>query len=205
MILADDALAELWKLYDSSGIRPEWVLPMLYLESGFDPSLQNRAGAQYYGLAQDFGPYLERHGITPAAYVAMSAAEQLAAIVVPRLETLEKAWGPMRSATRVYQGNFQPATLRTARSLSSVVVWRGQSDYASNAILDVFRDGAITVSDLAWWMGDRAAQPETRAAIGRAYALRPKETPSNVVYGTDFFDPLGWLLAPAALAGYASR
>jgi hypothetical protein len=201
--LPDDALLELWTLYDQSGIRPEWVLPMLYLESGFDPTLQNRAGAPYYGLAQDFGPYLARHNITPAEYVAMPASGQLAAIVVPRLAGLVKAWGPLRSATRVYQANFQPASLKTARSLSSVIVWRGHPDYAANTILDVFKDGAITVSDLAWWMADRAAQPEARAALARAYALRPTEKPANTVYGGDFLDPLWWLLAPAAGAGYA--
>lgn len=204
MNLPDDALAELWTLYDKSGIRPEWVLPMLYLESGFDPTLQNRAGAPYFGVAQDYGPYLERHGITPAEYQAMPAAAQLAAIVVPRLVELNRAWGPLRSATRVYQGNYQPATLKTARLLASVVVWKGSPAYASNTILDVTHDGAITVSDLAWWMADRAEQPEARAALRRAYALRPTEKPANTVYGTDFVDPLWWLLAPASAAGYAA-
>ena len=90
MNLPDDALQELWALYDASGIRPEWVLPMLYLESGFNPTLQNRAGAPYYGLGQDFGPYLVRNGIQPAEYLAMTAAEQLAAIVVPRLKGLTR-------------------------------------------------------------------------------------------------------------------
>lgn len=203
MLLPDDALAELWTLKDASGIRPEWVLPMLYLESGFDPTLQNRQGAPYYGIGQDFGPYLTRNGVTPAAYLAMSAAAQLAAIVVPRLEGMVKAYGPLRSATRVYQANFLPSTLRTAPSLISVVAWRGSTAYASNAMLDASRDGAITVSDLAWWMATEAAAPECRAAIARAYVLRPTETPANVVYGLDFVDPLWWLLAPVSAAGYA--
>lgn len=202
MRLPDDALAELWRLYDRSGIRPEWVLPMLYLESGFDPSLPNRAGAPYYGLAQDSGDELARHGIAPADYLQESAAAQLAAIVVPRLAGLVTRYGPLRSATRVYQANFMPATLKTAPALASWIVWRGSPEYAANRLLDVTADGAITVSDLAWWMDDRARQPEVRAALARAYALRPKEKPENGPYGRDFVDPGWWLLAPGAIGAY---
>lgn len=203
MKLPDDALQELWALYDASGIRPEWVLPMLYLESGFDPSKPNQAGAPYYGLAQDYGPYLERHGIQPSAYLGMTAQEQLAAIVVPRLEGMAKAYGPLKSATRVYQANFLPGTLATAPRLSSVVAWKGSQAYNANALLDATHDGAITVSDLAWWMAVEAAQPEAHAALLRAYALRPTEKPQNAAYGGDFVDPLWWLLAPGSIASYA--
>jgi hypothetical protein len=201
--LPDDALEELWALYDASGVRPEWVLPMLYLESGFDPSIPNAAGSQNYGIAQDFGPYLTRHGIAPADYLKMTAAEQLHAIVVPRLTELSKRWGPLRSATRVYQGNYLPATLKTAPGLASVVAWRGSPEYTANALLDVTKDGAITVSDLAWWMRHEAAEPEAKAAILRAYELRPKETPSNVVYGQDFASPVTVSLAFAVVAAAA--
>lgn len=203
MLLPDDAIEELWSLADASGIRPEWVMPMLYLESGFNPALQNGAGAPYYGLAQDYGPYLTRHGLTPAAYVGLSAAAQLRAIVAPRLAGLAKFYGPLRSATRVYQANFLPATLATAPALISVVAWRSSPFYRANVLLDVTRDGAITVSDLAWWMGFVAAQPEVQAAMARAYALRPQEKRANTVYGKDFVDPLWWLLAPSSAAGYA--
>jgi hypothetical protein len=203
VLLPDDALSELWTLYDAAAIRPEWVLPMLYLESGFNPALQNRAGAPYYGLAQDYGPYLTRNGIAPSAYVAMTAAEQLAAIVAPRLEGMVKAYGPLRSATRVYQANFLPATLKTAPALASVMAWRGSPEYAGNAVLDATGDGAITVSDIAWWMAKEAAAPEVQAAIARAYALRPTETRANTVYGQDFLDPLWWFLAPSAAGAYA--
>lgn len=201
--LADAALSVLWTLYDATGIRPEYVLPLLYLESGFNPALQNAAGAPYYGIAQDYGPYLTRNGVAPADYVKMTADEQLSAIVVPRLEGMVKAYGALRSATRVYQANFLPSTLKTAPALWCVVAWRGTPAYAGNAVLDVTRDGAISVSDLAWWMAYELAQPEVRAAVARAYVLRPSLKPTEAVYGGDFLDPLWWLLAPAAVAGYA--
>ena len=102
----------LWRVSDATGIRPEWQLPVLYLESGFDPSRPNAEGAPYYGLAQDYGPYLTRNGIAPADYLAMSAAEQLSRIVAPRLAGMVKVYGPLRSATRVYQANFLPGRVR---------------------------------------------------------------------------------------------
>ena len=205
--LPDDAIEELWKLYDVSGVRPEWVIPMLYTESGFDPSLPNAQGAAHYGIAQDYGPYLQRHGIDPTAYLAMSAAEQLHAIVSPRLAELAKAWGPLRSATRVYQANYMPATVKRTPGLASVIAWRGSPEYAANAWLDATRDGAITVSDLAYWMKKKAAQTEARRAILRAYELRPSEVPADVVYGSDFANPvtagLVFAAAVSAIAHFA--
>lgn len=202
--LPDDAIAELWTLSDASGVRPEWVLPVLYLESGFDPTLQNRAGAPYYGIGQDSGDTLARQGVEPGAYLAMGAAEQLRTVVVPRIAELARDYGPLRSATRVYQANFLPGTLRRAPGLASVLVWRGSPYYESNRLLDVTKDGAITVSDLAWWMAREAREPEVRAAIVRAYEMRPDETPRNVVYGGDFPNPVGTSIVVAAIAAAAS-
>ena len=34
----------LWALYDATGIRPEWILPVLYSESGFNPAIVNSLG-----------------------------------------------------------------------------------------------------------------------------------------------------------------
>jgi hypothetical protein len=202
VLLPDDAIQALWALKDASGIRPEWALPMLYLESGFNPARPNAAGTPYYGLAQDSAATLAARGTDPASYLAMTAAEQLTLVVNPRLAAVAKLY-PLRSATRVYQANFLPGTLAAAPALISIVAWRGSPFYASNAILDVTGDGAISVSDLAWWMAKEAAQPEVRAAMARAYALRPTEKPANTVYGQDFLDPLWWLLAPGSAAGYA--
>ena len=204
MLLASAAVAALWALYDRTGIRPEWIAPTLYIESGFNPALQNRAGAPYYGIGQNAAGDIAAAGATPAEYMTWSAEEQLAEVVTPYFARQVKAFGPLRSGTRVYQANFLPGTLPTARGLSQVIAWRGSAFYAANAAaLDPTRDGAITVSDIALVVARAAAEGEVRAALAQAYALRPSERMTSPVYGADFLDPLWWLLAPGSVASYA--
>jgi hypothetical protein len=203
--LSAAAAAALWGLYDASGIRPEWILPTLHIESGFDPSLPNRAGAPYYGIAQNGERDIAAAGATPAEYLTWTAEEQLTRVVAPYFARLVKLEGPLRSGVRVYQGNYLPGTLRTARALWQVIAWKGTPAYDANVVLDASRDGAITVSDLALVVAEHAASSDAQAALSAAYAARPTEraSRSNPVYGKDFTDPLWWLLAPAGTAAYA--
>jgi len=187
--LSDDALPVLWSLYDASGIRPEWVLPMLHLESSFDPSAVNaKSGA--LGVAQDLPVYLTRNGVDVAAFRTMTAGEQIQASLAPRLTNLAKHYGGVQSATRVYQANYLPATLPTARALFSPLAWKPQGAYVDNALLDPQKKGVILVCDLAHAMAVQAASSEVADALKRAYALRPTLSSQNVVYGADFVDPL---------------
>lgn len=208
MNLSPAAAAALWGLYDASGIRPEWILPTLHIESGFDPSLPNQAGSPYYGIAQNGERDIAAAGASsPAEYMTWSQEEQLTRVVTPYFARLVKLEGPLRSGTRVYQGNYLPGSLRTARALFQVIAWKGSPAYDANEVLDASRDGAITVSDIAQVVAQHAAAPEVQTAMTLAYAVRPTERPrrSNPVYGQDFTDPLWWLLAPATSAAYASR
>lgn len=202
-MLPDDALEQLWGLFDASGIRPEYVIPVLWFESGFDPSRPNAAGAPAYGIAQTGGAHLEALGLTPAVFLSLSAADQLAVAVVPYFRQLA-AYG-IGSATRAYQANLLPATLPTVRGLGQIVALGGSSAYRSNAALDIFHHGAITLADLAVVMTKASAAAPSRAATARAYALRPAAAPPMpAVYGTDFA-PAGPSLALAAVAGAALR
>lgn len=201
MQLPDDALSALWSLYDHSGIRPEWALPMLYLESGFNPAAYN-ASSGAVGLAQDLSVYLTRNGVDPTSYRSQSAAVQIASVIAPRLSGLVSHYGALRSATRVYQGNFLPATLPTVRALWQALAWKPQPAYAQNTVLDPSRRGVILLCDVARVMAAEASAGECAAAIGRAYVLRSSAgPPTNATYGQDFFDPLvtgaGELLALA--------
>lgn len=201
MRLPDDAIQALWTLYDKSGIRPEYVLPVLYYESTFDPTKPNAAGAPYYGIGQDFGPYLERHGVTPADYLQQTAAQQLTAIVVPRLAALAKHYGTPRSATRVYQANFLPGTLSTVTLLFQPLAYSGSAVYKANSHFDRQNKGAIVLADLARATAQAAAAPDTRAAIARAYELRTSSGPAREpVFGEDYPDPWAPLVLLAAAA-----
>lgn len=200
----DSALQATWALYDQTGIRPEWILPVWHLESGLDASKPNAEGYPYYGLNQIAASTLSAQGIDPASYLTWSAADQISKVISPWLAGVQTRYGPMRSATRVYQGNFLPATLPTVRGLSQIVAPYGTgrgSSYAANAnALDPLKHGAITLSDLAYVMSLHASSPAVRAALARAYQLRPNEKPHGAVYGDDLTDPLWGGLALGALA-----
>jgi hypothetical protein len=188
--LSDDAILELWSLYDATGIRPEYMAPVLWTESGFDPTRPNAAGAPYYGIAQSSLATITALGYTPATWLQASQADQIRLALLPYFAAEVKRFGPIRSATRAYQANFLPATLATVRGLGQIVT-PGGLFYTSNAsALDPLHHGAITLSDLALVMAKAVEAPAVQQAIARAYVLRPNETPRDPVYGQDFANPL---------------
>jgi hypothetical protein len=207
VLLDDDALQALWSIFDATAIRPEYLIPVLYFESAgtFDPSISNRAGAPFYGLAQTSGPKLAEYGTSPAAFLAMTQGAQIRLAVAPYFAQAVKSYGAIRSATRAYQANFEPATLATARGLGSIVDHAGSRSYAANAAaLDVYKHHAITVGDLALVMTRAAGAANVRAAIARAYALRPSAAPPMpAVYGQDFVSPAATLGVLAIALGWA--
>ncbi len=205
--LADDALQALWSIFDASGVRPEYLIPVLYFESGFNPSASNAGGAAYYGVAQTSGARLAALGTRPSAYLAMTAAQQITLAVAPYFASVVASYGPIGSATRAEQANFLPASLATARSLSQLLATSGTAVYGANAgALDPLRHGAITVGDLALAMGKAARAAPSRAAIARAYVLRPQAyPPREAVFGSDFASPALSLVGLLGAIGLALR
>lgn len=190
----------LWAISDATGIRPEWLLPSLYFESGFDPGAG--AGTGHEGLNQMNVPQLEAWGIDPAAYTRWAASQQLTRVVQPWFVSLVNTFGPLRSATRVEQANYLPATLKTARSLSSELARAPSGFYEDNKVFDRTMKGYITVGDLADAMAKAAQTAQVQSALQKTYALRPGESAEDPVYGQDF----GAGLSPnakAALVGVA--
>ena len=117
---------------------------------------------------------------------------------------LKAGYGPIRSGTRAYQANFLPATLKTARSLSSVLAVRGSAVYTSNPGFDYQHKGTITVGDLAHAISVSSAAAYTRQVIAQAYAAAPSGVgpEQDPVYGDDFsrYTPLDKILIAAAIA-----
>jgi len=198
--LDDDALRALWTLSDRTGVRPEYLIPVLSYESGLDPSVQNRAGLPYYGIAQTSGAQLAAMGIDPASWLALPASEQIARAVGPYFASAVARYGPIRSATRAYQANLLPATLATARGLGQIVALRGSAAYEANRQIDRRGHGAILVDDLAALMGRQLQSAAVESAIARAYVLRPAEQRAPAVYGHDFVDPAAAFAGAVALA-----
>jgi hypothetical protein len=182
----------LWALSDATGLRPEYVLPVLYSESGFSTSITNSIGC--IGLNQ-VCPFA---WTVPSDYASYSASEQLATVVAPMYKTNIAKSGPLRSGTRAYQSNFLPATVNgidgwtAARNLGDIVVSKNgptnknTADYDGNVGLDTGRKGYITVADLAHFIAKAAASSSVKSAIAQTYALRPGASPEDPVYGTDF-------------------
>jgi len=194
----------LWALYDVTGVRPEHLLPVLAAESGLNPSVPNAAGYPYYGINQMNGTWLTNAGIDPQTYLTWQASEQIAGVVAPYMRGIVAKFGPLRFGTRVYQANFFPASLKTARSLSSKIVCSPSGAYTANAGLDADKSGCIEVSDLATAIRNQAAKSYVQAAISAAYSIRPSEKQQDPVYGTDFFGALSKRQVAVASLGVLS-
>lgn len=199
-MLDDDALQALWSVFDATGIRPEYLLPVLQFESGLNPARANAAGAPYYGIAQTSAAKLATLGIAPADFLALSAGDQIRKAVLPYFTGVVKTYGPIRSATRAEQANFEPATLAHVRSLVQILEPAGTRAYLDNkSALDPLSHGAITLSDVALVMTRSAAAPAVVQSTARAYVLRPSAAPARpAVYGEDFLDP-SWPLTGLAI------
>ena len=201
--------AALWALSDATGLRPEYVLPVLYSESGFNPAIVNSIGC--VGINQACPNAIA----VPAGYASFTASQQMTSVVSPMFQSIVAKYGPIRSGIRAYLSNFLPAALPTCFALSSVLAsktgsptcWSVSAAY-SEAIynansFDYQKTGVIRVSDLAHFVAKAASSPAVKSAIAQTYALRPGEVMRDPVYGDDY--PRGWslpekLLAAAALA-----
>jgi hypothetical protein len=203
----------LWALYDRGGPRPEYVLPMLYAESGFDPSVQNRGGAAQYGINQASEAAIAQYGPTDVqTYLTWPASQQISTVVSGMLLHWVALYGPLRSGTRVEQANMLPATLPTARALSDVVAQSPSPFYVGNQALDQGSKGAITVGDIAAFVSRAAQSQAVQDAISHTYALRPSESTREPVYGEDFsgasngfWTSVALLAAAAAFVYWYSR
>jgi hypothetical protein len=188
MSLDVGSFAELWKLYDqtSGHLRPEFVLPVLFSESGFSTAAEN---AGHYGINQISGDQLTAMGINPQDYKTWPASRQLQRVAGPFFANQDRSAGPIRSATRLYQANFLPGSLNLAKSFQDVIAasggtrYGGQEDsfYRGNAgVLDPTGSGRITVGSLAARLIAQLRIQVVNDAINQAYALRPSEPPPAI-------------------------
>jgi hypothetical protein len=177
----------LWDIYDSAGVRPEYLIPVLSYESGLRPDLQNGQGTPYYGIGQngtaDIAAYA---GTDPQTYLTWSASQQLSTVVKGYFQRIVNKYGSLQSGTRVYQAEYLPATLSTATSLSDVLTSAPSQYYEDNKSFDLDGKGYITLGDLSQVVARQAAKGYVQDAIAQTYALRPGETPRDPALGTDF-------------------
>lgn len=180
----------LWKVSDETGIRPEWALPVISLETRgtFDPAIVNSIGC--VGINQFCPSAYSRYVHVPVEeYRRWSASRQLAGPVLDFWKNAVRAYGPIRSATKLMMAQFGMPTI--SKPLDGVVFRSPSKEYSANCTtrpcgLDPTGKGYITVRDIANMLARRARTPEVRRAIAKAYAMRPGETPYDPVYGLDY-------------------
>jgi hypothetical protein len=199
------AFPALWKITDATNgdLRPEYLIPVMFSESGLNPALQNFGGADFWGINQINGKTLRDAHVDPHDYLTWPASRQLNRFAGPYFIAQDKQYGPIRSATRLYQANMCPATLPDAHSFEDVIARKGGTKYrgeeaacyAGNAgLFDTQHKGYITVGDLANAIENTLKHASVDAAIAAAYVFRGEPrpgvgqglTPKNPVFGSDF-------------------
>lgn len=170
----------LWRLYDKTGIRPEYALACLNYESGLNPALVNRIGC--VGINQACPWVLT----LPEGYASWTASQQLDKVVTPMWAWMVTTYGPINSGARLQQGNFYPASLAYARELDDVIVPsensrerdHGAAAYRANASeFDPRGTKVITVRGVAERL-QRAWNPRLDALVARAYDIKPPNVPA---------------------------
>lgn len=207
----------LWTVSDELGIRPEWQLPVLSLETGgtFDPSITNPSGC--VGLNQFCPGTLEQYVAVPAdAYRGWPASAQLGGPIRAYWRDAAR-YGPIRSGARLMLAQLGPALLAGTPSLGRSVYAAPSAAYAQNSGFDTAGKGYFTVGDLADAVARASEAPAARQALALAYAMRPGEWPRDPVLGEDWrpaaprrlpaspIAPLVGAIVLGALAGYAAH
>lgn len=181
----------LWNLHDACGIRPEYILPVMWHESNFTPGLVNESSQANWGLIQTSTLQLARIGISdPRAMRSWTASYEIARVVTPVYRGLVQILGPLRNAIRVYQAIFLPATLMPKRpefavKMDDVITKKPSPFYFGNRGFDTTDKGTITVADVAAVIASALTLWEVRSAIDRAYQVRPFEVATNPLIGTE--------------------
>jgi hypothetical protein len=190
-----------WNIFDATGIRPEFLIPVLSYESGLNPAVPNSAGAPYFGIGQNAGSFItQQTGLSPEEYLTKPASFQLQNVVLPYFNDVVRKYGPLTSGTRVYMAEFYPASLQYAQGPSDIIVQSPSQAYVDNASFDPQHKGTITVQDLANVVSSQLSHPAVQNAIAAAYALRPNMgPPQDPVWGSSG----GLRFTPAVTAAIA--
>lgn len=176
--LSDDFLRGVAAAARANGVRgSDWLLVM-YAESTLDPAAHTD-GSCCYGLTQIRGEYLQARGIDPETFRTWTAEAQLpvsASFLHSQVHGFYGGRAP-ESAAVVWALNIAPAFASRGPSPDAAFLVASSADarearaYASNASLDVNRDGIITFGDLGTWLARKATEPPFQAALARYVAL----------------------------------
>lgn len=166
----------LWKVNDELGIKPEWALPVLWLESKFNPAATNPSGCA--GLNQ-FCPSTYSHyvGVPVEQYKQWPASSQLAGPIYDYWRDALRS-GRIDSAARLMVAQLSHNLLSTTGD-GTVLTAPSAEYYANAGVFDPTGKGYFTLDDIAGVLAYDLKQPAVQDALSRTYAvrLRPPSSP----------------------------
>ncbi|MEM9985021.1 MAG: transglycosylase SLT domain-containing protein [Bacteroidota bacterium] len=132
-------------------IPPEWLMAVMYMESKFDPSIQNLRGSGATGLIQFMVPAVKDLNARLGTKYYMSdirkmSAEKQLHLVKEYLQTVRERYGEYRSLTDLYLGILYPKAMN--QEYCYALFAHGTRSYKLNRGLDENRDGVVTNSDI---------------------------------------------------------
>lgn len=160
----------LWKINNQLGIRPEWVLAVIYLESKFNPAATNPSGC--VGLNQfcrsTFSNYV---GVSPEEYKSWPASAQLSGPIFNYWRDATRS-GTIDSAAKLMVAQLSQAALKRAHSPGDVVFSAPSAEYEQNQkVFDPNKKGYFTLGDIAGVLGYLSKLQVVQAAVNDAYYL----------------------------------
>ena len=200
--LSDAFFTKLKSIGSRQNFDPAHALNVMAYESGLDPHIMNRAGAPAGGIFQKFFVVRGADG-KPDKAASLEAARQFAALSAEeQLDAYEAYMAPYKSVPKkgpetLYQLNFMPASALPGpefRGLGddAIVAAKGGTGFrgieaaafAENAQLDVDKDNAITVGDLAKVMATARARIDWNGLMNRLTSAPgtyvPQKAPATI-------------------------
>jgi hypothetical protein len=149
----------------SPPVDPNQVALVLFEESGFNPTIQNGAGAPNYGLNQMSTANLSSLGLTPTQWTSMTAAQQLPYIFKwwDSLANGDNAGQFPPDAGTLLALNFEPGAFKNVaagnnpNAVLAAATGPYASNYTANKLLDPNNTGSITVNTCRQYLANVAA------------------------------------------------
>jgi len=132
-------------------IPPEWLMAVMYMESKFDPSIQNLRGSGATGLIQFMVPAVKDLNDRLGTEYYMSDIRRMPAhvqldLVREYLLTVRERYGNYRSLTDLYLGILYPRAI--GQDMCYALFAQPSQKYKLNIGLDENKDGVVSVSDI---------------------------------------------------------
>lgn len=126
-------------------VPPEWMMAVMYAESGFDPGILNHKGSGATGLIQFMpGTALELN-VSIERLKRMTAVQQLEYVYL-YMQNVRERYGEYQSLTDFYLAILYPKA--RGQDYCYTLYASPSQSYKQNSGLDEDKDGRVTVSDI---------------------------------------------------------